>query len=691
MERACTHLRIDESHQDATLRHSLHSPWTEEAEGYHNDTDQENHEKDKRKSRGPLNVFRSLASSSSTRHQLNDDEQQSNGNSSIGSSSRTKLTSQEKKSRAMSPSLPIYKNPPVASAQAETLRRKLISPPPPTHSPSGSPIDLRLGLAKKTTEGTTSRLHPPLEGQEPLKPDITKPLAVRKPLSFGPAEDDGSDNHSESLQKYTGFRKETTGSLRVPLIVTASSVSPSEEAPARAVLNWKAEGEVSEEGSAMDDEVFEEELNGECVCPDCELKMTAALAECEWARHCRCEDCRLTTLISAYEPPWTRSARKKYLADRRQAQIEGMRKRNSGQPTLTAKESEGQTETPTTVREIKADEVDSKMGSTKVEVVPILADPAAGKTGPNGVTDAILKQELEQEAGIRKEEERVRKSKSEAKRLSNDFSSGLYTGGGGARAMMRQLEEADRQEKRASIQRSRSPPIIAEAHKEEVRTMGAVKDTIVRPFTSPRRLSDGALPASKAFPRTPSPQLQQQQNQKKAVLPSSEELAKAMKREHRLSAPSMLIRRELSLGIPIHANSPTPKSSWPAHPPTRAMSPRLTSPTTLEDIAEVPSRTITEMGSGNSTPRRANTIGHSSPLARSGNNRRTPVSTSNGDAKVKRASSLTKAPLYSQAGQGNGLGLNLTHHAQSNDRRTGAQPKNKTRITFKDLVARIKS
>jgi hypothetical protein len=178
---------------------------------------------------------------------------------------------------------------------------------------------------------------------------------------------------------------------------------------------------------------------------------------------------------------------------------------------------------------------------------------------------------------------------------------------------------------------------------------------------------------------------------KKAISPSSEELAKAMKREHRLSAPSMLIRRELSLGIPIHANSAVPKSSWPAHPPTRAMSPRLTSPTTLEDIAEIPSRTVTDMGSGTSTPRRANTVGHSSNLARSGNSRRTPAGLSNGDAKVKRASSLSaKAPLYSQPGQGNGLGLNLSHHAQTNDGRAG-QPKNKTRMTFKDLVARIKS
>jgi hypothetical protein len=640
----------------------------------HDDAERTVHDADKKKSRSRLSVFRSLASSSSTRSREYEEELQRHTNDSNGSSSRPRPTSQEKKSRAMSPSLPIYKNP----HQGEILRRKLISPPPPMPSPSASPIGLRLGLGAKE-EGIKANVYHPPDTVEAPKPDLTKPTAIRKPLSLGPKEDYDNEDSKTDIRDYTGFKKEKAATLRVPLIVAPSSKSPSDEAPARAVLNWTAEGEADEAVEDTEDELMEEDLHGDCVCPDCEPRMTAALSE-------------------SYETPWTRPARKKYLADRRQLQIEAMKKRNAVMPNLVHQENDKHDAVPTKERELKADEVDAKKGNSKVAVVPILVDSVAGKGAQTGVTDDVLKEEIDQEAILRKEEERIKRTKSEAKRLSNDFSSGLSTGGGGARAMMRQLEEADRLEKKAMMQRIKSPPVLAKEKEEEVRVMGAVKDTPIRPFTVPRRLSDGALPPSNAPQRTPSPQLQQQQQQqskKKDVSPSAEELSKAKKRDHRLSTPltpSMLIRRELSLGIPLHANSAIPRSSWPAHPPTRAASPRLTSPTTLEDIAEVPSRPETNLGSGNSTPRRANTIGHghsSSPLARPDNFRRTPATSNNGGAKVKRSSSLSGKPasLQSRPGQGNGLGLNLTLHAQS----TEGPAKHKTRMTFKDLVARIKS
>jgi len=367
---------------------------------------------------------------------------------------------------------------------------------------------------------------------------------------------------------------------------------------------------------------------------------------------------------AAYSPPWTRAARKKYLADRKQAEIEGMKKKSKLLSWIRGDE-EDEEESSTLVRDIKADEVDSKMGTSKVEVVPIQKEP-----GSNGIhadsTDASLKEEVDQELRLRKEEERSKQSRTQMKRLSSDNSSGLWSGGGGARAMMRQLEEAERIEKRASVQRSntRSPAIVAaEIKREESRPMGAVKDTVVQPFTSPRRLSDSmsSPPTNVSTLRSPSPQTPQQhssQQKKKVVAPSKEEMTKDKDREHRHPSPSILIRRELSLGIPVHSTAAGNRSSWPAHPPTRTPSPRLIHPTTLEDIAEVPSTNLTEVGgSGASTPRRANTIGHSSNIHPTVNRRRNGV---DGDAKIKRASTLSGKPI--NFGNDN-LGVNISQHA----------------------------
>lgn len=185
--------------------------------------------------------------------------------------------------------------------------------------------------------------------------------------------------------------------------------------------------------------------------------------------------------------------------------METTKKRSKLPSWIRGDDEDEEEESGKVLRDIKADEVDAKKGTSKVETVPIQRDAAAAAAVANGmpmeVTDASLKEEVEQELRLRKEEERSKQSRSEMRRLSNDNSSGLWSGGGGARAMMRQLEEADRIEKRASIQRSntRSPAAVAaDLKKEESRPMGAVKDTVVQPFTSPRRLSDQSLPTTTA-------------------------------------------------------------------------------------------------------------------------------------------------------------------------------------------------
>lgn len=362
-------------------------------------------------------------------------------------------------------------------------------------------------------------------------------------------------------------------------------------------------------------------------------------------------------------------------------------------------EDEGQ-RTSTTARDIRADEVDSKRGTTRVAVVPIQSGTALASP-PLEMTDASLRDEVNQELRLRREEEQSKQSRSEMKMLSNDSSSGLRSCGGGARAMMRQLEEAERIEKRASVQRSnsRSPSsAVEEQSREERRPMGAVKETVVRPFTSPRRLSEHTLSppsmngkgGTSSTPRTPSPLQQQilpsQQNQqrKKNSSPSKDEAA----RPNRHPSPSLLIRRELALGIPVHSNLAGARTSWPAHPPTRTPSPGLASPTTLEDIAEVPSASVTELASGGGpTPRRANTIGHASQMEHS---RR--AGAANGAGSLNRSSSLSskQTALSNQRGNGSGLGLNLSNHAHSSEGRLG-QAKHKARSSLKDLVARIKS
>lgn len=234
-----------------------------------------NTEGEKKKRRSPLHVIRSLGSSSSSAryHRQLEEEQRNNKG---GSNFQAKMTSQERRSRGVSPSLPINKNPaPASAAQVETLRKKLISPPPPIQSsPSASPIQHRLALASSKVGNDSNASNSP-EPTDTPSPDISRPRAIRKPLSFGPFGDDDLDGLSARLEKV-----EMPATLRIPPVITAPASSPSEEAPARAVLEWKEEDEETEEGTS--DDVFEEEeLNGNCVCADCEQKMTAALSACE--------------------------------------------------------------------------------------------------------------------------------------------------------------------------------------------------------------------------------------------------------------------------------------------------------------------------------------------------------------------------------------------------------------------------
>lgn len=347
----------------------------------------------------------------------------------------------------------------------------------------------------------------------------------------------------------------------------------------------------------------------------------------------------------------------------------------------------------TASREVKADEVDAKRGISKTTTLPTVKGP----TSESSKADDGVKKNAEVDIKPRKEEQQVSKSpKVETKTLSNDSSSGLWTGGGGARAMMRQLEEADRQEKRASVQRTNSKGSAStSAEKVEPVQIGAVKDTLVQPFTIPRRLSDNSIsPRSPIIdlPRTPSPRLDKH---KKIISPSKTEIEKDKDREHRHPSPSLLIRRELTLGIPVHNNTnlQKPTTTWTHHPPTRTPSPGLISPTTLYDIAEVPSN-VTPSTSGLNTPRRAHSIGHKP------SERRNSV-TLNGDAKVKRSTSLSAKAANRKSldiSTRSGLGVNLTQHAaqsgsandNANEGRFG-QARHKAKSSIKDFVARIKN
>ncbi|UZJ52832.1 hypothetical protein CBS101457_002152 [Exobasidium rhododendri] len=607
--------------------------------------------------------------------------------------SNSTIPSHERKSKTLSPSLPINKNPasttslptdrtlaasssssPSSSStslrSSEKLRRKLISPPPP--NASISPItSLASDLSPDLPVASTSQ-----QSFFDSGVSITKPIAVRKPLSFSAYKDlsDVDTPGVESTQKLGRDGAEEVTGLRVPAVVEVVCSPIAEEGAGPAVLNWREEGETKndEDDDVEDDDDSEEDLNQDCVCPHCEQLMVAALSQ-------------------SYSPPWTRSARKKYLADRKVEELQLSKGKSKVPSWVRGEEEEEGGKSAAVIRDIKTDEADRKGGN----VVYKKREPAPTKI-PTEAIDSELKKEVEQEYRQRKEDERAKQSRSEMKSLSNDSSSGLWSGGGGARAMMRQLEEADRIEKRASLQRSnsRSPATVAaDIKKDSTRPMGAVKDTVVRPFTVPRRLSDHGISLVQSDATGGStPQRDQSASpalKKKVMSPSKEELEEEKTREHRHPSPSLLMRREIALGIPVHtANVVGNRASWSGHATTRTPSPRFSHSTTLEDIAEVPSTAITEVSvSGTSTPRRGDKLGRSSSTSV-----RRKDGSSNGGANLKRSSTIGSKPitLGNGSGQRNNLLVNLSQHAQSSDGRPEHAKHKGGRFSLKDLVARIK-
>lgn len=273
----------------STPSHS-HSPWSDD-EG---DDDEEaatealehraaDREK-KRRRRNRLNVFKALGSSNSSGLWEESDRANNGGSSNAANDTRDKNSK-----RAMSPSLPINKNP-NPSHFDKLQRRKLYSPPPPAISPSIQPLQHRLALAAASAQSQPSLASTSQHTiDEENNATITKPRAVRKPLSLGPhteEEAEGTETIRAPKQNDSqGDRKK--GSLHVPAIVSIRRVSPTtEKSAAAAILNWKEESDDGEGGSEQtvnSSELREEDLNQECVCIGCEMKMIAALDPSESA------------------------------------------------------------------------------------------------------------------------------------------------------------------------------------------------------------------------------------------------------------------------------------------------------------------------------------------------------------------------------------------------------------------------
>ncbi|PWN91738.1 hypothetical protein FA10DRAFT_74355 [Acaromyces ingoldii] len=262
-------------------------------------------------------------------------------------------------------------------------------------------------------------------------------------------------------------------------------------------------------------------------------------------------------------------------------------------------------------KELKADEVDHKRGIRKVAMMQTRTEapscPASGMRSPSTpvLDDTVLAEEVDMELRRRREQEKATKERMDKRTLSNDTNA---LRGGGARAMMRQLEEAEKKERRADLQRRRSsethihrPKVSSPPSKEPEPVpvqMGAVKDVPAKPFTPPPRLNSPdvmvsqppikrtqspleALRARSPFKRTDSSNSNEGRStppavenatsssphsssplKKSAPLPAESrpaaEVAKATsgaaieKTGSTSDQPSLLIRRELSLGIPLH-------------------------------------------------------------------------------------------------------------------------------------------
>lgn len=452
---------------------------------------------------------------------------------------------------------------------------------------------------------------------------------MRKPLAFGNHPESGDVNgpHSGPAGRPT---------LRFPRIVfppAQSSLDGNSAVDARTILAWDGHDDDTASSSAEDAEddeevatpspsplvLPEEDLNCECVCAGCEQKMLEALSP-------------------SYVPPWTRNARRKYLADRQESQRQGAKK--AVRPPIWLRSEEAENDA-VAMRSIKADEVDSKKGVANDAVVPKTTE--MGNDRVHGAQelhdgDNALRRDVEQELRLREEEEPLRKNqKAEMNRLSGDTGTGLRIGGGGARAMMRQLEMAEQAERRARIERSRSPHI--ESPVEAPRPMGAAPNVPSKPFEPPPRLNspDVEKPNEidrfgiEAPSRTPSPLKRilnavrdevGATNKEKAHLPSRDrhhahtpDNEKKGKHERRpeskhsdpprdkQASPSLLIKRELALGIPVHStgsNSPRSRASWHSSHSSLAVQQQHQPPPQTPHRHDVPPKTEADSGQAES-------------------------------------------------------------------------------------------
>lgn len=329
--------------------------------------------------------------------------------------------------------------------------------------------------------------------------------------------------------------------------------------------------------------------------------------------------------------------------------------------------------------------------------------------------------------------------------------------------MMRQLEEAEFAERRARIERSRSPRLAEELQKDEVRMMGAVPDVPTKPFTPPPRIASplveekNNMSSEVKSSRTPSPlksALSGTGTKKEGTASTAVQSKKKADRTDspsRHPSPSLLIRRELTLGIPVQSNtapSARNRQSWHGVPPPKAResassldhtpSSRLTSPdgslTKLNDIAESPkkaamtnTRTDAKKGNGDVNPARSamvrsNSLGHhaaqkgmsdngprangtppetsASGTARPGANLRRANTTGSGKNSAEMARSARKdqhgpSPLsnsspFTTGTAGNGRSYHSGTPVNFVEARID-KAKARARNSFKDLVARIKN
>ncbi|PWN36319.1 uncharacterized protein FA14DRAFT_179677 [Meira miltonrushii] len=558
---------------------------------------------------------------------------------------------------SLSPTLHISRD-----GTANRLRQKLISPPPP------SPLGRAVEEENDSEADASSRTPSTSPDANPLP--LARPVAVRKPLTFGFDKDDeperqpGIDQLTQRL------------SLRIPPIIYVHSISNKAVAPdnpAAAVLNWEETEEKGSSNSSCEEEekddgsteteVFEEEdLHGECNCPDCESKMLAALAP-------------------NYTPNWTRSARRKYLADRKEAMHEQSRK--SFKPPIWLKTEESElADNSSKLRDIQADEVDAKHGESQKEIVDKKADiddhaVMSSITPEESTDDTIMQREVDQEVRLREEENRAKRTRNEMKRLSSDVGSGLRLGGGGARAMMRQLEEAEQAERRAKIERTRSPKSPDEVPVSNNVKLEIPSPGIESPTVSPNNLTVQVDKSS----RTPSPLKRMFSNGTGPVRKPSPSDPAPM----RHPSPSLLIKRELALGIPVQSlssnNSSRSRQTWSGTPP---ISEDKKSATAKQEEAPQRAKLVRAETAINGSRRPSYDERRISNDQRPSSNLRRANTTGSGSrAQLKNVPPITiPAPIS---------GHPPPSHAPNSPNNVVDKARAKARSSFKDFVARIKN